>query len=143
VVIVTNQAGIARGYYTEADFLRLTEWMIETFAEHHVRIARVYYCPYHPVHGLGRYKCESADRKPGPGMILRAQADFDLDLAASVLVGDRRSDIDAARAAGVGTSILLRPDAAEPSTHDDACHTSHSLDDIRSRFFASPRGGDR
>jgi D-glycero-D-manno-heptose 1,7-bisphosphate phosphatase len=137
VVIVTNQAGIARGYYTEADFLRLTEWMIQTFAEHRVRIARVYYCPYHPVHGIGRYQRDSPDRKPGPGMLLRARTDFGLDLTSSILVGDRLSDIDAAEAAGVGTSILLRSGTPEPATHGRRCHTSDSLDDIRSRFFSS------
>src|SRR6516164_6271182 len=53
LVVVTNQAGIARGYYTEQDFLQLTEWMIDRFAEQQIQIARVYYCPYHPVGRIG------------------------------------------------------------------------------------------
>ena len=68
LLVVTNQAGIARGYYTETEFLELTKWMIHKFAEQQIQIARVYYCPYHPVHGRGRYKYDSPDRKPKPGM---------------------------------------------------------------------------
>src|SRR5271157_5737917 len=137
LLVVTNQAGIARGYYTEAEFLELTEWMIHKFAEHQIQIARVYYCPYHPVHGRGRYKYDSPDRKPKPDMLLRARADFNLDLSASVLIGDQLSDIDAAQAAGVGTKILLRSGAAEIEMQGDRLHNiSGSLDKIRARFFS-------
>jgi len=137
VVVVTNQAGIARGYYTEAEFLDLTAWMIRNFAREEIQIARVYYCPYHPIHGVGPYKYDSPDRKPKPGMLLRARADFNLDLASSVLIGDKLSDIDAARAAGVGTRILLRS-GADPTIEVPGarCHLSDSLDDIRSSFFS-------
>jgi len=134
IVVVTNQAGIARGYYTESQFLDLSEWMVARFIEHGVRIARVYYCPYHPVHGIGAYKRESPDRKPLPGMLLRARADLDLDLASSVLVGDRATDIQAAEAAGVGTKILLRSGAADLEAAP-ACHVADSLDQIRREFF--------
>ena len=134
VVVVTNQAGIARGYYTESEFLELTEWMIHQFTERDIDIARVYYCPYHPIHGIGAYKYDSPDRKPEPGMLLRARADFGLDLASSILVGDRLSDIRAADAAGVGTKILLRS-AAESVPPMMSCHVSDSLHDIRDKFF--------
>ena len=136
LVVVTNQAGIARGYYTESEFLKLTEWMTQQFAEQQIRIARVYYCPYHPIHGVGEYKCDSPDRKPNPGMLFRARADFNLDLMSSILVGDKLSDIYAAKAAGVGTTILLRSQAAEFEVQVDHCHISDSLDDIRHRFFS-------
>jgi D-glycero-D-manno-heptose 1,7-bisphosphate phosphatase len=145
VVVVTNQAGIARGYYTESALLELTDWMIHAFAERQICIARVYYCPFHPVHGLGAYKRDSADRKPKPGMLLRAQADLDLDLAASVLVGDTVSDIGAASAAGVGTKILLRSATAPPLEQPppDHCHVRDTLDDIRSEFFSRPFQAER
>jgi len=136
LLVVTNQAGIARGYYTEAEFLELTEWMIHKFAEQQIQIARVYYCPYHPVHGRGRYKYDSPDRKPKPGMLLRAQAEFNLDLSSSVLIGDQLSDIDAAQAAGVGTKILLRSGAAEAEMQGDHFYISDSLDKIQARFFS-------
>jgi len=106
-IVITNQAGIGRGYYTEADFQRLDVWMHERFRERGAAIARTYHCPFHPTEGIGEYRRESFDRKPGPGMILRAQADYDLDLAQSVLVGDKDSDIEAGRAAGVRYNVKL------------------------------------
>ena len=67
LVVVTNQAGIARGYYSESDFLDLTRWMITQLKENEVHITLLYYCPYQPVFGLGKYKYDSPDRKPNPG----------------------------------------------------------------------------
>ena len=136
VIVVTNQAGIARGYYTESQFLELTNWMVRRFAEQGVHIARVYYCPYHPVHGIGEYKHDSPDRKPRPGMFLRAQEDFDLDLAASILVGDKLSDIDAAEAAGVGLKILLLSGDAVAQMSAGRYHALDTLGDIRHSFFS-------
>jgi len=140
LLVVTNQAGIARGYYTESDFLELTEWMIREFAARGVDIAHVYYCPYHPIHGIGAYQYDSPDRKPKPGMILRARADFGLDLASSVLVGDKSSDIAAADAAGVGTKILLRTGGEADEICLGECHVLDSLDDVRQRFFSRSPG---
>ena len=136
LIIVTNQAGIARGYYTESEFLELTDWMIGKFADQRVHISRVYYCPHHPVHGVGAYKRDSPNRKPRPGMLLQARADFGLDLTSSALIGDKLTDIQAAEAAGVGMKILLRSAAVSdrPAT---PCHVSDSLYDIRDRFFSS------
>lgn len=109
LAVITNQAGIARGYYTLADFERLTAWMLKQFTARGVRLDRVYYCPDHPTAGVGEYRRESFDRKPNPGMILTAQRELGLDLAASVLVGDKDSDIEAGRAAGVGYNLKLVP----------------------------------
>lgn len=138
LLIVTNQSGIARGYFTEPDFLALTEWMLDRFAEQQIQFARVYYCPYHPVYGVGGYKHESPFRKPHPGMFLGAQTDFDLDLAESVLIGDKLLDMEAAIAAGVGTKILYRSGTESIEKREDHFCISYSLDDIRCRFF-SPR----
>jgi D-glycero-D-manno-heptose 1,7-bisphosphate phosphatase len=137
LVIVTNQAGIARGYYTEEDFRILTDWMLQTFTQHGISIARVYYCPFHPVHGIGKYKQDSEDRKPKPGMLLRAQADLNLDLTSSILVGDQLSDIEAASAAGVGTRILLCDNVMALAATRGLCHVANSLDEIRNRFFST------
>jgi D-glycero-D-manno-heptose 1,7-bisphosphate phosphatase len=106
-IVITNQSGIARGYYTVADYERLTQWMLEKFAVRGSPIEKVYYCPFHPTAGIGEYRRESFDRKPNPGMILKAKADFALELADSVLVGDKDSDIEAGRAAGVGYNLTL------------------------------------
>lgn len=106
-IIVTNQAGIGRGYYTENDFLNLTEWMLAEFEKNGARVDAVYHCPFHPTEGLGNYKKFSLDRKPGPGMLLRAALDFDINLSASTMIGDKLSDMQAARSAGVKTRILF------------------------------------
>ena len=105
--IVTNQAGIGRGYYSERDFKELMGWMCGVFADEHAAIDRVYHCPTHPEHGIGAYKVESPFRKPGPGVILQARDEFNLDLPASCLVGDKCTDIEAGLAAGVGRNFLL------------------------------------
>lgn len=110
VIIVTNQSGIARGYYTEKQFHELMDWMREAFKNRDSDLDAVYYCPYHPEHGIGVYRSESELRKPSPGMILKAKTDHALDLGNSFLVGDRKSDIQAGNAAGVGKNFLLTHD---------------------------------
>jgi D-glycero-D-manno-heptose 1,7-bisphosphate phosphatase len=117
-IVATNQAGIGRGYYTEQDFQTLTLWMRSEFRARGVHIGRVYHCPYHPEAGLGEYRRESFDRKPNPGMILRAKDDFSLDLSRSLLVGDKDSDIEAGRAAGVGFNIRLVHESQASSAPD-------------------------
>ena len=114
LAVVTNQSGIARGLYTQADFDALMVWMRAEFLAQQAPLDAVYCCPYHPEHGVGPYKREHEDRKPGPGMLLRAARDLDLDLTQSVLVGDRCSDIAAARAAGLRQAFLLRGTEPQP-----------------------------
>lgn len=120
-VVVTNQAGIARGYYTERDFLTYMDWVRNQFRERGAQIDAVYYCPHHPVHGLGEYLRDCDCRKPKPGMILAAARELTLDLPGSVLLGDSGSDMAAGQAAGVGTCLMLPPRGdAFPSMLDDA-----------------------
>ncbi len=107
LIVITNQAGIARGLYSEQQFHELTEWMCDQFVSQGAPIARVYFSPFHPTAGLGEYKKDDVSRKPRPGMVLQAQREFDLDLEASVLVGDNASDIQAGIAAGVGCNVLF------------------------------------
>jgi D-glycero-D-manno-heptose 1,7-bisphosphate phosphatase len=107
LVIVTNQAGIARGYYDEAAYESLMGWMREQLREEGVELDAVYYCPYHPEHGIGAYKREHEDRKPGTGMLRKAMKELDISLGDSVMVGDRCSDIAAANAAGLRQAFLL------------------------------------
>jgi len=106
IFVVTNQAGIGRGYYTEKDFLNLTDWMHGVFKTKGIVIDKVYFCPFHPEHGVDQYKVDSPYRKPGPGMILQAAEEFNVDLAKSVLLGDKEKDIQAGIAAGVGNNLL-------------------------------------
>jgi D-glycero-D-manno-heptose 1,7-bisphosphate phosphatase len=109
IFVITNQAGIGRGYYSEQDFQALTDWMCGVFREEQAAIDMVYFCPFHPDHGIGQYKVNSPFRKPGPGMILLAAKEYDVNLAGSVLLGDRETDVQAGIAAGVGTNLLMRP----------------------------------
>jgi len=113
IFVITNQAGIGRRYYSEQDFWELTNWMCGVFKVKGVDIDRVYFCPFHPEHGIGKYKIESAFRKPGPGMIFQAAREFDVNLAKSVLVGDKETDIQAGITAGVGCNLLYAPLAQE------------------------------
>ena len=114
LVVVTNQSGIARGLYTTEDFHALMRWISAEFHAHGAPLDAVYHCPYHPEHGTGEWKREHEDRKPGPGMLLRAANDLGLDLARSLLVGDRCSDVAAANAAGLRQAFLVRGTEQRP-----------------------------
>jgi len=120
IVVITNQAGIARGMYTEADFFKLTTWMRGRFAEAGVTLAGVYHCPHHPTEGVGAWRVNCNCRKPAPGMLLAAARDLRLDLANSVIFGDKCDDMRAGRAAGVGLRIFLGKDGLAPPTDDCA-----------------------
>lgn len=101
VVVVTNQSGVARGFYTEADVRKLHDWMAEQIVAHGGMIDAFYYCPYHPEAPDPSYRQDHPDRKPRPGMILKALERFPADLSASFLIGDQPTDVQAAQAAGI------------------------------------------
>jgi D-glycero-D-manno-heptose 1,7-bisphosphate phosphatase len=101
LVIVTNQSGIGRGFYTEEDFHRLTEQMSEELSQQGVSVAGVYFCPHLPEATLPKYRKTCNCRKPSPGLIHRAIEDLDIDLTRSAMVGDKVSDMQAALAAGI------------------------------------------
>lgn len=128
--VITNQAGIGRGYYSEQDFQRLTSWMCEVFRAEGAEIDKVYYCPDHPEHGIGEYRKASEFRKPNPGMILQAAREFGLDLPGSILLGDTESDIAAGRAAQVGVNLLYFPHESSPSGESSADAVVQSFDDV-------------
>ena len=110
LVVITNQAGIARGFYSEQQFHELTQWMCDQFLLQGAPIAKVYYSPFHPTEGVGKYKKDDLSRKPHPGMILQAQRELNLDLERSILIGDKASDIQAGISAGVGCNLLFAND---------------------------------
>ena len=116
LIVVTNQSGIARGLYTTADFDALMQWMRSALEDRGVLLGAVYHCPFHPEHGIGEWRQEHEDRKPAPGMLFRAARDLGLDLAESVLVGDRCSDVAAANAAGLRRAFLLSGTERAPCT---------------------------
>jgi D-glycero-D-manno-heptose 1,7-bisphosphate phosphatase len=118
VVVATNQAGIAKGLYTEADFRELMVWVDEQLAAQGARLDGVYFCPHHPTEGRPPYRVECDCRKPRPGLLLEAIADLGVAPASCVMIGDRGSDAAAAKAAGVpflmytGGSLLSPVQAA-------------------------------
>ncbi len=120
IVVVTNQSGIAREYYSEIDFANLTFWMIEAFAAKGVEIAQVYHCPHHPdISG----DCDC--RKPHPGMFLKAAKELNIDLVNSVLVGDSERDITAAHSAGLRETYLF-------SEHEETTQATKNIHSLRS-----------
>ena len=106
VFVVTNQSGIARGFYTEADMQALHDHMTEELKEAGAYIDRFYHAPWHENGEVARYRKASIDRKPGPGMLLQAMAEFNVNREQSFLIGDKQTDLDAARAAGVGAFLF-------------------------------------
>lgn len=117
--IVTNQAGIAKGLYSETDFEILNHWMLERFSEQGVCIQDVHYCPHHTEAVNHAYKKDCQCRKPAPGMLLKAQQNWQLNMPDSVMIGDRLSDMQAAKNAGVGRRVLLESRYHDIATSDD------------------------
>lgn len=107
LVLVTNQSGIARGFFTEEQFMQLTEWMDWSLADRDVDLDGIYYCPHHPTEGAEPYRQACNCRKPGPGMLLDAAKYLKIDLTNSYMVGDKSSDMKAALAAGVSHRVLV------------------------------------
>jgi D-glycero-D-manno-heptose 1,7-bisphosphate phosphatase len=134
-VIVTNQAGISRGLYDDAQFRRYTEWMHGEFRARNAPLLATYHCPHHPEAGTHATIC--ACRKPAPGMLLAAIRDFDIDPARSLMIGDKSGDIEAAAAAGVGFSILIadvRNDIPEKDRGEHARSLLQATEIVRRRL---------
>lgn len=98
IIVITNQSGIARGYYAREDFQKLNNYMIKKFAEKGIEITDVFYCP----------DLDVQDRKPNPGMFLKAQKKYNIDMSASVSLGDKERDAEAGRRAGVGKNLVFK-----------------------------------
>lgn len=101
IVIITNQSGISRGYYPEEDFHTVTKWMIEQFNAQDIDILDVFFCPHGP-----ESNCEC--RKPRPGMLLEAHNIHNINMGSSWMIGDKEADVEAANAAGIDNTILVK-----------------------------------
>jgi D-glycero-D-manno-heptose 1,7-bisphosphate phosphatase len=101
IIIVSNQSGIARGYFTSFDYKKLTKWMLYKFSKQNISILDTFFCPHGP-----KSKCSC--RKPKPGMIIDAMNKYNIDLEKSWMIGDKETDIEAANLAGISNTILLR-----------------------------------
>jgi len=126
-VVVTNQSGVARGFFDEAFIATVHDRIAESLEKEGARIDRFYYCPHHPTEGMPPYRRECDCRKPKPGMLLRAAEELHIDLTGSYVIGDSKRDIDMAEAVGA-QGILVR------TGHGDRYHEPgnavHIADDI-------------
>lgn len=107
LVLVTNQSGIARGYFSEQQFLQLTEWMDWSLADRGVDLDGIYYCP-HLMGGVGQYDQDCDCRKPKSGMLLQAIQELNIDVNRSFMVGDKYEDLLAGIGANISQNILVR-----------------------------------
>lgn len=114
VFVVTNQGGIGLNYYTIEDFQRLTAFVEARFANEGAPITQTYFSPFHP-RGTGLFPETERSRKPNPGMLMDAASDHDIDLAGSIMVGDREGDMQAAERAGVRRRVLFHHEPAPDS----------------------------
>ncbi len=127
IYIVTNQAGIARGIYTESDFKALTRHMLDDLARRGVEVADVLYCPHHPEGSVAAYSVACRCRKPSPGMLESVMDKEGLDSSCLALIGDKNSDIDAGRSLGIRTYLV---NTGYGSQHKNATHADHVVQDL-------------
>ncbi|MBT0662966.1 D-glycero-beta-D-manno-heptose 1,7-bisphosphate 7-phosphatase [Geobacter pelophilus] len=116
VVVVTNQSGVARGYYGEDDVRSLHRYMDELLLTAGAKVDAYYFCPHHPVNGVGEYRIDCRCRKPMPGMLLQAVSDLGIDLSASWMIGDKLADVEAGIAAGCRSAMVLTGYGTEEQT---------------------------
>ena len=120
IIVITNQSGIGRGYYTKEEFEELTNWMIKEFVKNNINILKVYHCPHSP-------KDDCKCRKPNIGMIEQAINDYKIDLENSWLIGDKDSDIQTAKNANIKNSILIKSIYTKKETNTS--YTANNLFD--------------
>ncbi|MFT7772993.1 D-glycero-beta-D-manno-heptose 1,7-bisphosphate 7-phosphatase [Roseateles sp.] len=128
LVIVTNQSGVARGYYDETAVLALHDQLREDLARQGVTLDAIEHCPHLPDGSVARYAIDCDCRKPAPGMILRSAQALGIDLARSLMFGDKQSDIEAGQAAGVGRCIRLAKNGEPGTSVVDFVSLSQALD---------------
>jgi D-glycero-D-manno-heptose 1,7-bisphosphate phosphatase len=120
IAVITNQAGVARGYYGLEDVGVLHSHLCKVFNQAGAAIDAIYFCPHHPAGKVAEFARSCFCRKPNPGMILKAARDLEIDLKKSILVGDKVSDIQAGVAAGVGRTCLITTSNSEGCADDVA-----------------------
>jgi|SRR5208282_856485 len=113
VIIISNQSGVARGYYTEKEVSVFNNALLMKIKEFGGVVDAIYYCPHHPDSDIEKYKVECYCRKPSPGMLLNAAKEHDIDLGKSYVIGDKWSDIEAGKNAGCQAILVLTGHGAD------------------------------
>ncbi|MCQ8211985.1 D-glycero-beta-D-manno-heptose 1,7-bisphosphate 7-phosphatase [Cetobacterium somerae] len=106
-IVVTNQSGIGRGYYTEDDLIALNNEMMKKLKEYGIEILECFYCPHHKEKGIGKYKVDCDCRKPSPGMLLEGIKKYNVDINNSYMIGDKKGDLEAGEKAGLKSILVL------------------------------------
>ena len=124
IVIVTNQSGIYRNMYTENDYKKLNQWMLSQFNNNNIQILDTYHCPHGP-------KSNCNCRKPKPGMLIKAQIQYNIDMENSWMIGDKERDISAASLAGISNTILFHESQDTVSKNTKAKFTISLLEQVK------------
>ena len=128
IIVITNQAGIAKKIFNLEDLITLNQYMINEFYKKNIYIDHIYFCPHHP-----DYDLDCFSRKPNPGMILKAKDDYKIDLESSILIGDQNSDIEAASRAGIGKSFFFNTNISQIDLPQN-CTRINSLLDVTKNY---------
>jgi D-glycero-D-manno-heptose 1,7-bisphosphate phosphatase len=118
IVIITNQSGIAKGYYSINDYETLTKWYVGVLRKENIPVLDVFYCPHHPEGIVEQLRKECKCRKPNTGMIEKTLEKYDIDLEESILVGDKVSDVQAGFNAGIKHLVLLDSKYISAENHE-------------------------
>ena len=124
IIVITNQSGISRGFYTKNDYQIITKWMVSQFKKNNISILDTFHCPHLP-----DSICNC--RKPKPGMLLNAKNKYDIDMNQSWMIGDKETDILAANAAGISKTILLIDDHSKVLTESESGFFINSLKELK------------
>ncbi len=135
LIVITNQSGVARGYFTEKELIRIHSRLLETLEERSALVDAIYYCPHLPEGGVPDYRRICSCRKPSPGLLLAAIERFNLQPEISYMVGDKVSDVEAGRAAGTKTVLITGTESARGYAKADleSSSLSEAVDLIMSR----------
>lgn len=124
IIIITNQSGISRGYYNTNDYQNLTAWILNQFKNKGISILDTFYCPHIP-------ESNCSCRKPKPGMFIAAKNKYNIDMALSWMIGDKETDSEAAKAAGINNTILLKGAHQVDNSHSHSRFTIDSLEESK------------
>ncbi len=140
LLIITNQSGIGRGYYTEEDFKRITEYMLGILKKEGIEIDDIYYCPHHPEGVIPEYTMKCNCRKPETGMIEEGIKKFNIDVKKSFLIGDKETDIEAGRKVGLKTILVKTGRGKDYINTTKADYIADNILDAVKRFILKENG---